>query len=512
MIFRCIEGLNYKNFVLIEDIKTKQDLALYEAIKTILTRREYMRFTPGPNKWKQQTYLIDKYLFPIQFLPEIIEKINKLSKEPIQIINPDLIVKNNISREAFDEYIASLKFPDKYKTDLAEYKFQQDSVYLAIRYGMGKIDVSMSGGKTFITYLYIRTLMDLIFEQDERTIICVPRTILIKQLQSDFKEYNTYMERPIYVESMYAGSKRILNADVVCGTYSSLSNYDVDYFNDFRCFICDEAHTAKAYSIRNEIYAKMYNIEYIFAMTGTMPAYATLDYLHINSMFGPTIVKVETYELIESGIASFLTVEAITINYVSEYINGYAQSCIESGIVGAEKFNSERNLLQNYRPRTELIAKLLNGFPANSMVLAINVEYCYTIAEVLREKLDESWTVYVIHGIHKIYGSVDKDSIIAQLKQSTTKYVVVATFETLGVGISIPNLQNGYLVDGGKSPARISQAYGRLIRLLNGEQKDTKLFDFQDNIKGFGVVKHARERMKLFREKRIPINISQTKI
>lgn len=512
MEFVLVEGSNNKNFVLIDKLKTKQDFLIYKRIETILYRKEYNRYAPGPNKWASYSYLYSKYLFPVQFLTEVIDKTKSLTTEQIPIINKELYIKNEITREDFDEYIASLKFPEKYKTDIDEYKFQLDSVYLAIRYGMGKIDVSMSGGKTFITYLYIRTLIDLVFDKFTRFIICVPRTSLIKQLQGDFKEYNTYMERPISVESMYAGSKRLIDADVVCGNYASLSNYDEDYFSDFGVFICDEAHTAKTYSIRNEIYSKMRNLEYVFAMTGTMPEWNTLDYLHICSMFGPTIVIKETHEMIESGIASKITVRRITIDYSEPFINGYAQSLLDAGIVGSEKFNAEKKLLQSYEPRTKLIALLLNGLPVNSMILVVNVEYCYQIAEIITPLLNPGWIVRIIHGTHQTYGTVDKDTIINELKTTNERYVVIATYETLGVGISIPNLVNGYLVDNGKSPFRIAQAFGRLMRLLNGLQKDCLLFDFHDNVKGFGVAKHAAERIKIYLKRKLPIKYNNIKI
>ena len=502
--FKVIPGKNCKIFVYITNIKTKQDLEIYDIVKKILTRTEYKPFTQGFNKNITYTYLINDYLFPIQFWPDVKKQLDNFIKDQYVLENEDLIFNNDIDEEDFDEWLNNCTFPEEIKlTD--EYQYQRDSVFLALKNKIGRIEVATSGGKTFITYLYCRYLMDFLLTEDQKILIVVPSKLLCTQLQKDFKEYDKYFKRHITVETIFTGSKRIIGADVVCGTFASLGNYEQEYFDDYSVLICDEVHRAKAYTIRNEIYSKLLKCEYFFAMTGTMPKYNTLDYLHIVSMFGNELVKQTAKQNIDAGVSTPLKIHAIQIKYIDPEIKNYAKNLKESGIIGIEKYRTEKNFFQTYESRTQLIAKLLNAYSGNSLIMVDTVEYCQILENFLIGKCP-NWEFHQIHHLIE-----NRDEIIENMRIAKDHYCIIATYGTMSTGVSIKNIENIYFPDGGKSEIRIRQSLGRGMRLFPSKEF-CNIFDFQDMMPYCSFINHSRERNRIYTEQRFPVKITEVKI
>ncbi len=497
MYFKIVPGKNKKIFAVIEDITTKQDLEIYEAIKKVLYRKEFKPFKKGFSKWVEATYLFNFNIFPHTFLFDVVKVYTQLSGEEPVIINGDVLINQEIDEQEFYDYIRTCKFPEDIDVISDKYQFQQKIVYSAIYNKTGYIDVAMSGGKTFITYMYCRYMYKKQFlPKDKRILIVVPSKTLANQLQSDFKHYDKYFERKLFVETIYANSKKLMYADVVCGTFQSLSNYEQDYFDDFGVMICDEMHRAKSNSIRNEIYAKMMHCEYYFGMTGTLPEYNSLDYLNIVLIFGQELFKQTMIQNIESGISTPVEIHEIQINYVNN--SDFAENLIENGIVGIEKLMTEKQFFHNYEPRTMILAKLLNNIPENSIIMTDTIEYCYILKEFLEQHCP-GWKFKVIHGIIK-----DRDGIIQEMRDTENKFSIIGNYACISTGISIKNLENIYLVDSGKSKSRFKQATGRGMRLFPTKEV-CKVFDFQDMMYKSIFKNHSKIRSLVFRKEKLKI-------
>jgi superfamily II DNA or RNA helicase len=505
MKFKVIEGKNFKNFIYILDVKTSQDFEIYEIIKKVLSRSEYFPFMTGFNKTISYTYLFNEYIFPVQFWPDVKKQVSLFNSEICILENEELMYQNDMDREDFDNWLNKCKFPDEITTDSENYLYQRDSVFLAVQNKIGRIEVATSGGKTFITYLYCRYLFEHFIHETKKFLIVVPSKVLANQLKSDFLGYDKFFERHLIVETIFAGSKKIMEADIICGTFQSLGNYEQEYFDEFGVFICDETHRAKAYTIRNEIFAKLLNCEYYFAMTGTMPKYKTLDYLHIVSMFGDELVKRTAAENIRDGVSTPIKINAIQIKYLTE--DDYSENLIESGIVGIEKFRAEKEFFHSYDKRTKLIAKLLNAFTGNSLILVDTVEYCSILFDFLNiECKDSGWEFYIIHGEVK-----NREEIIDGMRQTKDHYCIIATYGTMSTGVSIKNIEYIYFPDGGKSEIRIRQSLGRGMRLFPNKEYCV-IFDFQDQIQRCAFRNHSRERMRIYHEQGFPVKITKVEI
>ena len=511
MQLKIVNGKNYKSYIQLSELETEQDFDIYETIKKVVSRSEYKPFLHSLNKTISYSYLFNDIYIPATFLQDIKKAVKDLYDIDLFIENEDSLFDNELSRYDFDEWIKNLKVPEDISIDDKKYKYQQDSVFLVLQNKIGRIEIATSGGKTFITYLWCRYICEKlrnINSKAYRILIIVPSKLLAKQLKSDFAKYQQHEENKLIVETIFAGSKRIIDADVVCGTYQSLSDYDEDYFEDFRFVACDEVHKSKAYSIRNEIYNKIKNAEYFFGMSGTYPKYNTLDYIHIVSMFGPLLYQKKLYELIEAGVATPINLHIVSINYKE---NNFSNNLKEQGIIGTEKYHVEKTYFQGFESRTELICKLLKAYTGNSLILVDTVEYCQILSDYISNyfnNLDIEKDIRIIHG--KIS---ERDQIIQDMKDSSENFVLIGTYGTMSTGVSIPNMESVYFVDGGKSDIRIRQSLGRGIRLSPKTGKThCEVFDFADNMPSSSFKSHSKERIKIYKEQLLPFKTTNVKL
>lgn len=547
MKFKFLCGKNHKDFVKMTDLVTKEDFDLYNVIKEVLYRKEYMPFVKAnyDNKWVEHSYLFNDYIFPFQFWGDV-ERVCKTL--PHLIPESEVILQDDprktgyysqLKREDYEAWLKSLKIPDDISLDREEYSYQPESAFRGINNHVARISVATSGGKTFLTYLYCKCLIDVI-KTPGRILIIVPSKLLCKQLKDDFAHYDEKNDTKIVVETIYSNSKRIAGAKVVCGTYQSLKNYDVDYFDDFTVCICDELHRAKAYSIRNEIYSKIHNADYFFGMTGTFPPYKSLDYLHIVSMFGEEVVKVTVKQLIDTHIANNVNIKSIQITYFNsdknnpkdkvssfdeildnfpeicpEYFDKHQDECSDEESLREflevlkqdpnKRYYAEKTYFQYNLRRTAIIAKLINMFDENSIIFVDTIAYCDELYDFLTRRCPDRH-FEIIHGTVK-----DRDGIIQRMRETPNKFVLIATYGTMSTGVSIKNLTNAYIVDGGKSTIRIKQSMGRLMRMLD-DKHTSKIFDFYDNIPSTAFRRQAMERLKIYKNEKLRIEKFDVKI
>lgn len=510
MIFRVVPGKNFKTYIKIESVETAQDLEMLETVRKALYRKEYLPFAQSFNKNVEYSYLFDEAWFPAQFWQEVDKNLFDMYGVHFPLENEEILVNNNITREYFDAFVNNLKVPSDISVDKEQYKFQQDCAFLALQNKIGRIEVATSGGKTFITYMYCRYICEHLRLKDadgyslerQKIMVVVPSQMLAKQLKTDFAHYQQHEESKMIVETIFAGSKRILDADIVCGTFQSLSNYDKEYFDDFRFIICDEVHRAKAWSIKENIFNKITHADYFFGMSGTYPKKKTLDYIHIVSMFGPLLFQKTVRELIDEGISTPTKIHVVRINYKTD--SDFSKNLIESFIVGKDKYQAEKEYFHANENRTELIGKLLKAYKDNALILVDTLDYCWTLKDYLEkyfEKNNVQRTIGVIN-----YKVANRDEIIDEMRNAEDSYILIGTYGTMSTGVNIKNIEQMYFVDGGKSDIRIRQSIGRGIRLSPKKQYCT-VFDFFDNMPHSAFAAHARERMKIYKEQKLPFRM-----
>lgn len=549
MQLRFVKGKNFRDYVVIENLETKNDFQIQEVIRNVVSREEYKPFMKKGSfdKYIRYSYMFNNTIFPYQFWDDVKKVLSKtigfLCKESDLVLVDDPYEKGyyqtKIEHQEFYDWLYSLKLPEDISVDDEKYEYQPESALRAINAHVARIEVATAGGKTFLTYLYCKALMELI-KIKGKILIIVPSQILAKQLKEDFYHYDSMndFDQQLTVETIYANSKRLVGAEIICGTYQSLCNYDEDYFNDFSVCVCDELHRAKAYSIRNGIYAKLKNVEYFFGMTGTFPEYKSLDYLHIVSMFGPEVMNVPARLLMDTGVANYTTIKIIELEYYNsdttnkddkvenmyqilkdfpnthpEYMESYPDLEIPNEEAD-EKWNNpslryymEKYYFQHNTGRLKILSNLINKFDENSIIFVDTVEYCGEIYDYITARnQDPDKKFFIIHG--KVKG---RDEIIETVKNTPNKCVIIATYGTMSIGVSIKNLTNAYIVDGGRSSNRIRQSIGRLMRIIENK-KTSKLFDFYDNIKGSSFKKQGLTRRRIYNDNKFDVTTFKMRV
>lgn len=506
MRFVAVLGKNHKKFIGVVDA-TQDELWVYDEIEKICSRTESRyNYQRKETEKISGTYWYNNTFFPEGFLEDVKRGLQPLfdykKLPPIEIENEDILYED-ITRDDFNDFMSKLILPKKYNFDDEKYKYQPEASFLSVLNRVARIEVGTGGGKTMITFLYCKFMKDKIIQklgkQQKKILIVVPTVDLARQLKSNFTEYQSLMpkEDHLIIETIYANSKRIQNADVVCGTWQSLCEYEEDYFDDFCCMICDEAHTAKNYQIRNGIYSKMKHADFMFGMSGTFPKYNTVDYLNIVSMFGSAVLVRKTKQLMADGVVVPVKITNIKINYAGN-IAEFSEFLRECKVFNTAKYRAEKYFFENLYERNNILCTMLNRIPGNSLVLVETVEYCNTLKEFLNEVAPDKY-VQIIHGKIK----TDDRTEIKYDMEGRNDVILIATYGTMSTGVSINNIMNVYFPDGGKSEIRIKQSIGRGLR-LHPSKEYLSVFDFQDNMRLSSFHNHALARNKIYSEEGFP--------
>lgn len=498
------KGSNYRNYLKIEDLQ-QSDLSYFKILEGVVSRSEYKPFSRGFDKTVRKSYFINKTFIPAQFMQDIQQNFCNVYPNKLTFENTDILYNLKINKEHFLDFCETVQLPPKYDIFKEEYEYQIESVYRAILFKTARIEIGTGGGKTLITYLYCRYLLENFLPAGRKILIIVPKVDLAKQTAKNFTEYQELNDSKITFETIYSGSKRVDNAQVVIGTWQSLKDYEQEYFDIFSCMICDEAHSAKAYNIRENIYNKCLNVEFLFGVTGTYPKYNSLDYLNIVAMFGPLVFTKKTHELIKDGNVCPVEINKIWIDYNDDE-REFSKNLKLSGTIGAEKYRIEKKFFQNHIPRTNVIKKLCQGFEGNHLILVENVEYVEFLRDYLIENCPDK-DIQVIHG--SIKG--DERVEIRERMEQVSNIILIATYETMSTGVSINNIAYVHFPDGGRSEIRIKQSVGRGLR-LHPSKEYLIVFDYQDNIPQSSFLSHSKERNKIYEEEKHPSKLFKIEV
>lgn len=495
----AMKGRNFRNYIKIEDV-TVDDLNnnYFKILESIVSRTEYKPYLQGFNKNLHESYLINKTWIPAQFFQDIITHFFPVYRGKIDLEQKEVLFNSTINRSNFQDYAESLVLPEHFDIFAEEYAYQLECVFRSILFKTARIEVGTGGGKTLITYMYCRYLIENFLQEDKKILIVVPRTLLAKQTKKNFEEFQELNDVKIPIDTIYSGAKRVHDAKIVIGTWQSLCDYEQDFFDDFSVMICDEAHSAKAYSIRKGIYDKCLNVEYLFGMTGTYPEFKSIDYLNIVAMFGPLVFVKKTHELIDDGNVCPVEIVQVKLKY-SDFEKTFSQRLIDSGIVGGEKYRVEKAWFQTHLPRTDIMVDIISENKGNHLILVETVEYVEFLQDYIQDKLPDRKCV-IIHGSVK-----DKvRSANLDLLDTETNLVLIATYETMSTGVSKNAIFYVHFPDGGRSPIRIKQSVGRGLR-KHPDKEYLIVFDYQDEIPRCSFKNHASDRNKIYKTEKLPV-------
>ena len=452
-------------------------------------------FTKKINSWfiiknKNPNVVVDeKFMNSIGLIPVglWIDLINTCKKFGYQISFLDdfekKIKNNTVSYETFEQYINTLYQNSSKKPR----DYQMEGVYRMIEYKKACMEVSTSGGKTFMAYMLFRFMKD--FLHYNHILFITPKTDLTTQSADKFIEYDTANQMLTdwtwsEVHSK-AKKKETYDDNIVFGNYQSLCKKKPEFFEKFDAVIVDECHHATSVSIR-KIVRKCVNAEYKIGMTGTFPKEDSYDAFVLASYIGPVVFRLSSYELIEQKkSATPVYINAFFLKYLdestlSELFNMRNVNKKDDPTLGSRLLNYEKDVARNSTLRLRYICDMIEKTTKNTLVIFSDVENGYGKRIYDRVKEESDKTVFYIDG--NIPPNVREEMKQYMESDISGNTIIVASMGCFSEGIDIANMFNIFLVETTKSETILAQILGRGMRMFEGKDK-TIMIDFVDDFR-----------------------------
>jgi superfamily II DNA or RNA helicase len=243
------------------------------------------------------------------------------------------------------------------------------------------------------------------------------------------------------------------------------------------------------------------NVEYKLGLSGTIKIEEQYsDFFKIQEYLGPLSMVVKANFLIEQNHAPNVLVKMMKLKYpiTEPFVHKYAELKEHGGIEGKLMYQMEKEFIISYEPRINFISSLCNKLEGNKLVLFINVKDKY--GQRIRERImDLNQSVYYIDGGVKD----DNRSEYREHMEGGTGVVLVASYQTFGVGIDLKNVNYIIFAESYKSEITIRQSIGRGMRKLAGKHKIT-ILDLVDDLDGY-VVKHSQVRERIYKDQQFTV-------
>lgn len=448
--------------------------------------------------WVELINVCDKLKYPLTFVDNFNEKIKN----------------NSVSRKSFDDYIDFLFSKSEFKPK----DYQRDGVFNMIEYKKCCVEVSTSGGKTFMAYMLFRFMKD--FLHIKHVLFVTPKTELTKQSIDKFILYDKKNGLDVDWTSSQihanAKKKETYDDNIVFGNYQSLCRKKLDFFSKFDAVIVDECHHSMSASIRG-ILKKCNTSKYKIGMTGTFPMNDSYDSFVIQSYIGPVVFRYTSDELInKEKFATPVHINVFRLKYLDDEMLSalYTMRAVKKSddpTLGSKIMNKEKELVRDNPIRFKYICSVISKTTKNSLVIFSDVqnEYGRRVYNYLKE--NTSKTCFYIDGdtSPKI-----RDKMKEAMEDDTTgNTIIVASMGCFSEGIDIANMWNIFIIETTKSEVTLAQILGRGMRRYEGKEK-TNVIDFVDDLR-YGnsfysdnyLFKHGEERINIYTKRGFPCNV-----
>ena len=382
--------------------------------------------------------------------------------------------------------------------------YQLEAVEHGLRQRTGLLVSPTASGKSLIIYLLMRYFL---MTNEDKCLIIVPTTSLVKQMFTDFCKYSEYDERFFPTEDCHeimAGlDKGHETKRVYISTWQSIYKMQKGYFEQFGMVVGDEAHNFKAKSLTS-ILTKCTEARYRFGLTGTLDGTQTHK-LVLEGLFGPHKKITTSKELIDRGDLANIDIDIVLLKHKDEH-------CKE---VSKMKYQDEVDWLVTNDTRNKFIKNLALDQKGNTLVLFQYVEkHGEPLFRMINAAAEGLWGV----GKRKVFyvsGKTPADTReeIRAITEVENDAILVCSYGTFSTGINIVNLHNIIFASPSKSQIRVLQSIGRGLRKST---LDTKIYDIADDLhwksnKNY-TLNHSGERVKIYSKERFKFKIHEVKL
>lgn len=356
--------------------------------------------------------------------------------------------------------------------------FQVDSINAIIKNPKGLIQVGTSGGKTFIASAIAK-----VFESLYRTLVIVPNDNLGTAMVKHFKHIGLDVA---FVNADIPKAKRNQvwqNHKHIVVTWQTL-NRNRDYLKDFGAFVYDETHIMGAVMFAMFV-KELAHCPVRIGMTGTVPEDKQKREKIFTRIGGELLYTIETKQLADEGWVSKSMIHMVKIHHPKKEIDAWMK--MKGWQELPWEWDMEEKFLNTNKDRIDTIVQFLNTLPLENTLILCTPELGSRLAVALN--------------VPFIDGTVNPDArlLIYELFNNHKNVRVVATWGTVGTGISIDDIFTGVLIDAGKDKIKIMQGIGRMLRLDSEKRNFVNIWDIYSDT--HYSMKHRGTRTTLYREK-----------
>lgn len=444
------------------------------------------------------------FLFNYRYLPSGLWKrvlMLKNSNYNVNFTNLHKFVRTNINEEEFNKWIDSI--PLKFKT-LRWY--QSKAVLQALKFPQSTLELAPAAGKTLIIYLIARYLLENILD-NQKVLIVVPRTLLVKQMPKDFDDYS--YDKPIRCSEIFSVRNEHKDDNVVIGTMQTLVNCeDKEWFSQFGAIIIDECHQSQTKTICS-ILDKMPNetTYQITGLSGTFYNPKSKEGTIVEAYMGGTVMKVSHKDLETAHYVPHVNINIIECKFSIDDTNKL-KTLLPKG-ENKVIYLDEVRYLNAHPKRTRLLVDIVNKINKNQLLLFRSKDDCYSTADVFRK--------YTNKKVYEITGDVPLETRIKYLNDMETRddIVLCAMYQTMSTGVSIKRVHVLHLIDSTKSFIDVRQAIGRICRQFKGKEEVYvydwgAVFPFSEGISS--SERQIKSRIKIYKEQEYDYKISKINI
>jgi len=382
--------------------------------------------------------------------------------------------------------------------------YQLEAIQYGLRTRSGLLVSPTASGKSLIIYLLMRYFLA---RNEDKVLIIVPTTSLVKQMYGDFEEYSQHEKEwnasKNCHEIMAGLDKGHKTKRVYISTWQSIYKMQKGYFEQFGMVVGDEAHNFKAKSLTS-ILTKCTEARYRFGLTGTLDGTQTHK-LVLEGLFGPHKHITTSKELIDRGDLANLNIDIVLLKHKDE-------DCKE---VSKMKYQEEVDWIVTNNARNKFIKNLALDQKGNTLVLFQFVEkHGEPLFRIIDEAAKGLWGI----GKRKVFfvsGKVPADirEEIRVITETEKDAILVCSYGTFSTGVNIVNLHNIIFASPSKSQIRVLQSIGRGLRKT---EQDTVLYDIADDLhwksnKNY-TLNHSAERVKIYAKERFKFKIHEVNL
>ena len=478
------------------------------------------------------------------------------SKNGVTINGPDDYFKYNPGLCTKEEFV---KYVDSWNLNIDPRYYQPEAAWEILRWRASLSQIATRAGKNLIFYMISRYAMEKM--EVKNILMVVPSIQLVKQGVQDLQDYKEFFQ----TEQIWSKGEFMSTSNLTIGTYQSLirmadrkhAKYNPKWFDKFDAVCIDEAHHLVADSL-NTILALPFlkNIKIKFGFTGTLPENEPIDWFCCQSLMGPKIQDIRTKELIDQGFLAKPDITQIYIKHENneKLINQYilCGEYLNSNDIGKKKIlrpkenriftmiyekklpyaiEKARGLLEPHEYSQYLIdlckskgSSLLtlehmlvhlsdkhlrvldqvleNACMKNTIVFGHYKEYLKFLEKHFKEKFPDR-PIYLIQG----ETSLKKREQIKDKLLKDTNAILIASYGTVGTGLTFKNLDYIVFAEGFKSPIINLQSIGR--GLIKTDEKDTLyMYDLVDDLPTKKLLSHGKTRQKIYTKEEFDCVIS----